>query len=296
MTLETLLQKFSQANKDKKIIYPNIDDDRTFQAVTQLFQWGDIPVICWKKHELDRYAPLVQEGLLYYEVPDDQKNEVFAAEKLQLWEVDGFLWGNISSSSDIARALIKTIGVSQDVSRASSHFLLGKWDEMIIFTDAGFQIDPDASQLSEIAFLVTQQALKYGMNPQLAFLSFSTAWSGWEHPKITKMKEATEITKELFQQRNLWHIPIEWEIQFDAAFIPEIGQRKKPDITPDFSANIFVFPDLDAANIAYKIAQRVGGYTALWPIFQGFSKPANDLSRGCSVSDIVTMHHLTKNM
>jgi len=296
MTLTNIINTLADQNKDKRIIYPDINDDRVFEAITKLVELWETPVICWKTDELYRYQDLISQWLMYFEVPEDEKNEVFAAQKLANGEVDGFLGGNISATPDIAKAIIRNVSRQQWISRGSSHFLMWKDDSLLLFSDAGFQIDPTPEQLAEITLLTVQRAIRYGLQPRVAMLSYSTTGSGWDTPLSLKMREATELAKQKLSENGLSDVPLEWEIQFDAAFVPEVGKRKNPDTTLTESANVFIFPNLDAANIAYKITERLGWYTALWPIFQWFSKPANDLSRGCSVQDIIDMHHITKNM
>ncbi len=295
MNLTQLLKNLSEKNKEYKIIYPDIDDERIFQAVSKLKDAWENPVICWKSDELERYKKLIDEGLEYFKVPDEIENEVFAAKKLADGEVDWFLWGNITTTSGIVKALIKNVGSAQGVKRLSSHFLFGREEELFLYSDWGIQIDPTVEQLAEIWLLTVQSALKYGIEPRVAMLSFSTAWSWGEHEKVLKVREATDLLRNKLQDEGLWDIPIEWEIQFDAALIPEIGLRKNPKTTLKEPANVFIFPDIDSGNIAYKITERLGWAVALGPTLQWLAKPANDLSRGCSVEDIVAMHHITKN-
>lgn len=295
MNLQELLKNLAEKNKDKKIIYPDIDDDRVFDAVSELLNNGESPVICGKGDELERYRELIDTWLQYFTVPEDIENEIFAAKKLAGWEVDGFLGGNITTTWGIVKALIKNVGSLEWIKRLSSHFLFGKEQEMFLYSDGGIQIDPSVEQLAEIWYLTVQSGLNYGFNPKVAMLSFSTAGSWGQHEKALKVREATKLLKQKLQDKWLWDIPLEWEIQFDAALIPEIGLRKNPETTLREPANVFIFPDLDSGNIAYKITERLGWATALWPILQWLAKPANDLSRGCSVEDIIAMHHITKN-
>ncbi|MDA9129363.1 phosphate acyltransferase [Candidatus Gracilibacteria bacterium] len=296
MNLTQLLKNLSKKNKTHKIIYPDIADNRVFEVVSQLRDMGENPVICGKADELKAYRELIDNGLEYYEVPASEKNEVFAAQKLKSGEIDGFLGGNITTTSGIVRALIKNVGSAQGVKRLSSHFIFGKEQgEIFLFSDGGIQIDPNATELAEIGFLTIESALKYGMTPRVAMLSFSTTGSGGEHTKVLKIREATKLLRQKLLDEGLGDIPLEGEIQFDAAFIPEIGLRKNPKTTLTKPANVFIFPDIDSGNIAYKITERLGGAVALGPTLQGLAKPANDLSRGCSVEDIIAMHHITKN-
>ena len=295
MNLEELLKNLRNKNKEKRIIYPDISDERVLQAITELISEWENPVICGSGEELEKYREFIDQGLVYYEVPENERNEVYAAQKLAAWEVDGFLWWNITTTSDIVRALIKNVGSAQWVKRLSSHFLFGRESEIFLYSDGGIQIDPTIEQLAEIGLLTIQSAIKYGMTPRVAMLSFSTAGSGGEHERVLKVREATKLLRESLKQEKLWDISLEWEIQFDAALVPEIGQRKNPQTTLTQAANVFIFPDLDSANIGYKITERLGWAMALGPTLQWLAKPANDLSRWCSVEDIIAMHHITKN-
>lgn len=293
--LDQLLQQLEQTNKDKKIVYPDIDDSRVCDAVMRLLEIWENPVLCWKKSELVSYKDFISNGWAYFEVPDEEENVVFAAQKLAAWEVDGFVWWNISTTTEVVKALIKNVGSREWISRISSHFLFGRDKELFLYSDAGIQIDPDAEKLAEIGELTIQNARVYGIDPRVAFLSFSTSWSGWNHPKALKMRDAANILRE--KLKAVWDMdtPVEWEIQFDAAYVPDVWKRKNPDTALILPANVFIFPDLDSANIAYKITERLWWATAIGPIIQWLAKPANDLSRGCSVEDIIAMHHITKN-
>ena len=149
-------------------------------------------------------------------------------------------------------------------------------------------IDPDAEQLADIAINTANSAVNLlGIEPTVALLSFSTAGSA-KHPNVDKVREAGQIVAGLRPDIKL--LP---EVQFDAAIVPEILESKAPNIDVSAPANVFVFPDLQSANIGYKIAQRIGGVTAVGPILQGIKKPVNDLSRGCSVEDIVQLVAVT---
>ncbi len=293
--LDALLVDLAGKNKNKKVIYPDIDDPRVFSAISELIKTWEFPVICGKSHEIEKYGDMVAMWLECHEVPDDMENEIFAAMKLASGEVDGFVGGNISTTSDIVKALIKNVGSLPGISRISSHFLLWRWDEMLLYSDAGIQIDPSAEQIAEIGLVTIKCAVNYNMQPRVAMLSFSTAGSGWDHHKALKMREATKLLQEKLKSTEHADIPVEWEIQFDAAYIPEIGAQKNPDSKLTLPANVFIFPDLDSANIAYKITQRLGWFTALWPIIQWLARPGNDLSRWCSIEDIIATHHITKN-
>ncbi len=293
--LREILDNFEKNNKDKKIIYPDLADENLKAAIWELLAIWENPVVCGNSDELYKYKELTDRWLEYFEVPKDEDALAFGAQKLAAWEVDWMIAGNLSNTADVIRALIQNIWMSQEVKRSSSHFLLSKDDHTILFADAAIQVNPNVDQIAEIWFLTIQNALKYGIDPHVALLSFSTAWSGWDDPSVLKMRDATTLLRDLLQKAGLEDIPVEWEIQFDAAFIPEIWKKKNPELRLTRSANVFIFPDLSSANIAYKVAQRLAWYEAKWPILQWFKKPWNDLSRWCWKQDIIDMHHITKN-
>jgi phosphate acetyltransferase len=159
---------------------------------------------------------------------------------------------------------------------------MGEKDKIFMFADCAVLPNPDPDQLASIAASTTETLKKLvGLEPRVAFLSFSTKGSA-EHEDVDKVRKALEIFK-----KNYPHIPADGELQVDAAIIPKVGAKKAPGSTVAGTANVLVFPDLDAGNIGYKLVQRMAGATATGPIIQGLALPANDLSRGCSVDDIV---------
>ncbi len=294
----SLIQTLAGTNTHKKIIYPDIDDSVIYEAISTLHKNGESPVVCGTNTQLERYTQLIDNGLQYISVWEWESPKTVAAEKLADGTVDGYVWGNISSTNDIIRTLIQYIGSSDGIDRISSHFLLIHATETLVYADAGIQIDPTAEDLAEIAFLTLKNAIAYGLQPRLAFLSFSTHGSGGDtDADIVKIRRAKTLLEQQLTQTPLTQtpIPIEGEIQFDAAYVPEIGEKKYPNTALTQKANVYIFPDLNSANIAYKITEQLWGYQAIWPIIQWLKKPWNDLSRWCSSDDIIAMHHITKN-
>lgn len=195
---------------------------------------------------------------------------------------DGFVAGSTASTADVLRAAIQCVGMPEGISIVSSFFLMILKERAFSFADCAVVPNPDAAQLADIAITTADNhQILTGEKPYVAMLSFSTKGSA-QHELIDKVLEATKIANEKRPD-----LAIDGEIQFDAAVIDAIGKKKAPDSDVAGRANVLVFPDLQAGNIGYKIAQRWGGAEAVGPVVQGLKKPLFDLSRGCSVDDIV---------
>lgn len=210
--------------------------------------------------------------------------------------VAGVVAGCVATTADVIRASLRTVGTMPGVKVVSGSFLMHRPLALgplpahdFVFADCGVMIDPSAQELVDIAFasVTTFKALVPTETPCVAFLSFSTKGSA-EHPMQQKMATAAALFKERYPD-----IPADGEMQFDAAYVPSIGQRKAPGSAVPGRANIFIFPNLDAGNLAYKIAQRLGGFQAFGPILQGTAVPFSDLSRGATSDDIVMCGYIT---
>jgi phosphate acetyltransferase len=210
--------------------------------------------------------------------------------------VDGMVAGSLSTTAEVIRAAIKGIGLVDNVSVLSSMFLLAfspvpgmrEQEFTLAFADASVVPDPTAAQLAEIAMETagTYRTMT-GNEPYVAMLSFSTHGSA-HSPSTEKMIEATALAR-----AKAPGLLIDGELQFDAAFVPAVATRKANGSSVAGRANVFVFPNLDAGNVGYKIAERLGRAEAIGPVLQGLRRPMNDLSRGASVSDIVNMIAIT---
>lgn len=202
---------------------------------------------------------------------------------LEKGDADAVVAGSIASTANVIRGALRTVGVAKDSSIVSSTFLMEMPDGRVFsYADCGVVPYPDSKQLASIALDTGKTHLSLtGEEPRIAFLSFSTKGSA-KHENVDLVKEAFRLAKE---QNSTWQI--DGELQFDAALVPKIAQRKAPDSSVAGNANVFIFPNLDAGNIAYKITERLAGATATGPVLQGLEKPYLDLSRGCSVDDIV---------
>lgn len=225
---------------------------------------------------------------------------MYGALMLKNGDVDGLVSGACHSTANTLRPGLQVIKTAPGIKTVSSSFIMiapnggHKYnpDGVAVFADCAINIEPDAAQIADIAISSAKTAKDIaGIEPRVAMLSFSTKGSGNDDKffkSVSKMQEATAIAKAACPD-----VLIDGEFQFDAATAPEVGALKAPGSPVAGNANVFIFPNINAGNIGYKIAQRFGGYMALGPICQGFAKPINDLSRGCSTEDVIAVIAIT---
>ena len=295
------------ASSKKKIVLPRSSDDRVVKAAEFLQAEGLCEVVLIRNEEttsvpdslelitpaqnemFGEYANAFYEKRKHKGMTPEQAKEIiknplfFAASMVAEGDAHGCVAGSVATTGDVLRAAIQTIGLKPGSNVVSSIFLMSFEDGRVFsYGDCAVVPYPTAEQLASIAVdsAASHKALT-GAEPKVAMLSFSTKGSA-AHERVELVQQALGFARD--QNPTL---QIDGELQFDAAYVEAIGKRKAPDSKVAGSANVFIFPNLDAGNIGYKITERLAGATATGPVIQGLAKPMMDLSRGCSWEDIV---------
>ncbi len=313
-----LLEKIKQSasKKKKTIVLPESHDERVLKAAEKLESNGITKVILLgnqdsifesaekinvdltgvrivdpeKSEKLSEFSNIFfnlrkHKGITIEEARETLKRDLFfGAMMVRENMADASVAGSASPTADVLRAAIQCVGMPEGISIVSSFFLMIYPENTYSFADCAVVPNPDAAQLADIAISTADNHKKLtDEDPYVAMLSFSTKGSA-KHELVDKVIEATEIV-----QSKRPDIKVDGELQFDSAIVDSVGQKKAPGSEVAGRANVLIFPDLNAGNIGYKIAQRLGGAEAVGPIVQGLKKPLFDLSRGCSVEDIVNV-------
>ena len=305
-------------DKEVKIVLPEGEEPRILQATKRLVNETSItPVLLGNPEKIRIYLEIesVTDG---YEVIDPQNCSCFEemvaafverrkgkitedeARKLlkedvnyfgvmlvYLGKVQGMVSGAVHSTASTVRPALQIIKTRPNVTRTSGAFLMVRGTERYLFGDCAININPDAEALAEIAINSAITAKMFGIEPKIAMLSYSTKGSGFGD-SVDKVVEATKIAHDLRPD-----LEIDGELQFDAAFHPETAALKAPGSNVAGQATVFIFPGIEAGNIGYKIAERLGGFAAVGPVLQGLNKPVNDLSRGCNADDVYKLTLIT---
>jgi phosphate acetyltransferase len=289
-----------------RIVYPEGQEQRAQDAALQLMAEDlAVPILLGRggptgvetrdpntDPELERFSALYLEMRKHKGITAEQADQrmrlphYFGAMMVKQGLADGMVCGLCSETKPFLPAF-EIIKLRPGVTRASSVFLMVWPDKVYYYADCSVNIAPDPATLASTAVATADTARAFGHEPKVALLSFSTHGSA-DHAAVDHVKEALRLTREMAPD-----LAVDGEMQFDAAIVPAVAQRKCPNSPVAGQANVFIFPDLDAGNLAYKITERLGGAAAVGPILQGLNHPVNDVSRGCSVQDLVDVAVIT---
>ncbi len=319
--LNVLENKLS--GKNVNIVLPEGEDERVLTAATQLQTTDYVtPIVLGNKEKIQSLAEDKGLDIANIEVIDTSTSELKAelvdafverrkgkatqeqAEELlenvnyfgtmlvYTGKAAGLVSGAAHSTGDTVRPALQVIKTKPGVSKTSGIFFMMKGEEQYIFGDCAINPELDAQGLAEIAVESAKSAQSFGMEPKVTMLSFSTKGSA-KSDDVTKVQDALKLAQDKVAEEQLDNVVIDGEFQFDAAIVPSVAEKKAPGAKIQGDANVFIFPSLEAGNIGYKIAQRLGGYDAVGPVLQGLNSPVNDLSRGCSIEDVYNLSIIT---
>ncbi|MDY6227087.1 MAG: phosphate acetyltransferase [Clostridium sp.] len=325
--MELMKKLWESAKADKrKIVLPEGDEERTLVAAQKIVELGLANIVLvGDSNKIQENAQKLNVNLDGVEIVDPNKSDrleayinsfyelrknkgmtlekaekivrdplYFGTMMVKLDDADGMVSGAVHTTGDLLRPGLQIIKTAPGVSVVSSFFIMmvpgSKYGEegMLLFSDCAVNPNPTYEQLSAIAIATADTAKRLcKVEPRVAMLSFSTMGSA-DHEMVDKVRKATELAKELRPD-----LQIDGELQLDAAIVDKVAAQKAPNSTVAGKANVLIFPDLQSGNIGYKLVQRFANAEAIGPMCQGFAKPINDLSRGCSSEDIVNVVALT---
>ncbi|MDC3414969.1 phosphate acetyltransferase [Terrihalobacillus insolitus] len=305
-------------HKNKRIVFPEGLDERILTAANKLGEEELLkPVLIGNKDKIAQKAKEMETELENVEIIDPtrydkmdkmvqsfvkrrngkvteedarrilQDENYFGTMLVYLSEADGLVSGAAHSTADTVRPALQIIKTKQGIKKTSGVFIMIRGEEKYVFADCAINIAPDSQDLAEIALASADTAALFDVDPRVAMLSFSTKGSA-KSEETSKVAEAVNIAR-----ANNTSLVLDGEFQFDAAFVPSVAAKKAPDSDIKGDANVFIFPGLEAGNIGYKIAQRLGNFEAVGPVLQGLNRPVNDLSRGCSAEDVYKLAIIT---
>ncbi|WP_042354412.1 phosphate acetyltransferase [Bacillus rubiinfantis] len=306
------------AGQDMKIVFPESLDERILKAAGRLaaenmvtpILVGNIEEIWAKASELGvslasaelydpaSYAEMDEMVSAFVERRKGKATEedarkilldvnYFGTMLVYLNKANGLVSGATHSTADTVRPALQIIKTKAGVKKTSGVFIMVRGEEKYVFADCAINIAPDSNDLAEIALESVKTAAMFDIDPRVAMLSFSTKGSA-------KSEETERVAAAVAEaKRRDPAVVVDGEFQFDAAFVPSVAKSKAPDSVIKGDANVFIFPSLEAGNIGYKIAQRLGGFEAVGPILQGLNRPVNDLSRGCNEEDVYKLALIT---
>lgn len=311
--------KIEVKEKHPSIVFPEGEDERVLKAAFRLKEENILePIVLGKRSEVEGAAKAIGKDLanINFIDPAEAKNidemaqtfferrkgkitledakalllkdvNYFGTILVYMKKADGLVSGAAHATSDTVRPALQIIKMKEGYKKTSGVFVMVKGAERYIFADCAINIAPDSNDIAETAILSNMTAKSFGVDPKIALLSFSTKGSA-KSDETEKVINALEIVKERDAS-----IAVDGELQFDAAFVPTVAEKKAKGSAIAGHANVFIFPSLEAGNIGYKIAQRLGGYDAIGPILQGLNSPVNDLSRGCNSDDVYKLALIT---